>query len=161
LRLEPDVMTAPSANVQAVRRFFEATSEYLSGNPEPLEDAVRELCAPDVVAVPASALASGDTGPFRGQQTVLGAVAAITERWSNFDIMADQYVDVPPNTVVLLGTVRAKRGDGSGYAVEVGIVNRFEDGLIASIHSYESKRRALEEAGACELAARARPGEQA
>jgi hypothetical protein len=73
--------------------------------------------------------------------------------------MADEYVDVSPNTVALLGLVRAKRGDGSGYAVEIGIVNRFEDGLITSIHSYQSKRRALEEAGGAELLARRRAGQ--
>lgn len=153
-------MTPPSANVKAVRRFFEATSDYLTANPEPLEAAVRELCAPDVIAVPSSALAAGDTGPFRGREEVLGVFAAIAERWSDFEIMADEYVDVPPNTVVLLGKVGAKRGDGSGYAVEIGIVNRFEDGLIVSIHSYESRRRALEEAGAGELPARGRSREQ-
>ena len=74
--------------------------------------------------------------------------------------MADEYVDLPPSTVVLLGKVRAKRGDGEGYAVEIGIVNRLANARIVSIHSYQSKRRALEEAGASSrLAGRAPPSE--
>jgi hypothetical protein len=32
--------------------------------------------------------------------------------------------------------------------MELGIVSRFEDGLIVEIHAYQSKRRALEVAGA-------------
>jgi len=153
-------MAEGGGNVEAVRRFFEAARAYLHGDREPLETALRELCAPAVVAVPSSALASGETGPFRGRHAVLGQFAAIAERWPEFEIMADEYLDVSPNAVVLLGMVRAKRGDGSGYAVEIGIVTHFEDGLITSIHSYQSKHRALEEAGGAELLARRRAGQQ-
>jgi len=110
--------------------------------------------------MPSSALASGDAGPFRGRRAVLGQFAGIAQRWTDFEIIADEYVDVPPSTVVLLGKVRAKRGDGEGYAVEIGIVNRLANARIVSIHSYQSKRRALEEAGASSrLAGRAPPSE--
>jgi ketosteroid isomerase-like protein len=68
----------------------------------------------------------------------------------------DEYVDVPPSIVVLLGKLAARRDDGSGYAMEFGLVNRFEEGRLVSVHSYESKRRALEAAGARELS----PGER-
>jgi ketosteroid isomerase-like protein len=153
-------MVGSSANVDAVRRFFDATTDYLRGNGEPLEAALSELCAPDVVAIPSSALASGDTGPVRGRRAILGQFAAIAKRWTDFEIMADEYVDVPPSTVVLLGKVRAKRGDGEGYAVEIGIVNRFGRGRIVSIHSFQSKRRALEDAGASELAGGPPPAEK-
>lgn len=76
---------------------------------------------------------------------VSGANVDVVRR-SEFEICADDYADVPPSTVVLLGKVRAKRGNGSGYAVEIGIVNRLENGKIVSFHSYQSKRRAMEEA---------------
>jgi len=71
-----------------------------------------------------------------------------------FRIEVEEYVDVPPSTVVVLGKVAARREDGSGYAMEVGIVNRLRDGRIVSMHSYQSKRRALEQAGGAELVAR-------
>jgi ketosteroid isomerase-like protein len=153
-------MGGSSANVETVRRFFDATSDYLRGNREPLETALRELCAPDVFAMPSSALASGDAGPFRGRAAILGQFAGIAQLWTDFETTADAYVDVPPSTVVLLGKVRARRGDGEGYAVEIGIVNRLDNGRIVSMHSYQSKRRALEEAGASSsLAGRPPPPE--
>jgi ketosteroid isomerase-like protein len=160
LRLDARLMDEGARNVEAVRRFLEATTAFLNGDRAGLEAAAQELCAPDVVAVPSSALASGDTGPFRGREAVVQQFAAIGERWPEFEIVADDYVDVPPSTVVLLGKVRAKRGDGLGYAVEIGIVNRLDHGKIVSIHSYQSTRRALEEAGARDLAAGRRSREQ-
>jgi ketosteroid isomerase-like protein len=138
-------------NVDAVRRLFEAGRDYVNGEREPFEAALSDLCARDVVFVPSSALASGSAGPFRGRESVLRHQQAVTRRWPEFEVIADDYVDVPPSTVVVLGKVAARRGDGSGYASEIGLVNRLEDGQIVSIHSYESKRRALDEAGAGEL----------
>lgn len=139
------------SHVDAVRRVFETASAYIRGERGAFEAALDELCADDLVVVPSSALASGDSGPFRGKEHLLRQQEAVGREWPDFDMIVDDYVDVPPNTVVLLGRVAARRGDGSGYAVEVGIVSRFEDGQIVSIYSYESKRRALEEAGAADL----------
>jgi hypothetical protein len=149
-----------SRRVDAVRRIFESGQEYIRGRPEEFEAAVAEHCASDIFVVPSSALASGNVGPFRGHEAVLRQQEAVGRRWADFSLMVDDYVYVPPDTVVLLGRVRARRGDGSGYAVELGIINRFEDGRIASIHSYQSKQRALEEAGATRLAGRPRSDEQ-
>lgn len=153
-------MSAEVDNVGVVRRFFEAATGYIRGQRGPFEAALEELCAVDIVVVPSSALASGDSGPFRGFESLLRQQEEVARQWPDFDVMVDEYVDLPPNTVVLLGKVAARRGDGSGYAVEIGIVTRFEEGRIASIHSYESKRRALEEAGAGDLVSRAAPDEQ-
>ncbi|HKN94608.1 MAG TPA: nuclear transport factor 2 family protein [Thermoleophilaceae bacterium] len=143
-----------SERIAAVRRIFESGQDYIRGDREEFEAAVAEHCAPDVVVVPSSALASGHIGPFRGHDGVLWQQEAVGRRWADFRLTIDDYVEVPPNIVVLLGRVRARRGDGSGYAVELGIINRFEDGRITSIHSYQSKQRALEEAGAIRLARR-------
>jgi ketosteroid isomerase-like protein len=144
-------MGSDRGNVEAVQRVFETGREYLNGDHEPFEQAVRELCAPDIVVVPSSALASGSVGPFRGRDSILRRQAAVASRWAEFDIITEDYVEVPPSTVVMLGKVAARRGDGSGYAAEVGVVNRLEDGQIVSMHSYESKSRALDEAGAGDL----------
>jgi ketosteroid isomerase-like protein len=144
-------MAPDGPNVEAVRRVFDTAREYINGNHEPFEQAVREICAPDILVVPSSALASGSVGPFRGRDSVLSRQAAVAGRWAEFDIITEEYVEVPPSTVVMLGKVAARRGDGSGYAAEVGVVNRLEDGQIVSMHSYESKSRALDEAGAADL----------
>jgi hypothetical protein len=153
-------MTALGAgHVEAVRRLFETGRAFLRGDRRAFETAVREICDPEVLVVPSSALASGNMGPFRGHDGVLSNQAAVADRWGDFDLIADDYVEASSNTVVLLGKIRARGDDGSGYAVEVGIVNRFEDGRIVSIQSYQSRQRALEEAGA-RLVDRARPHEQ-
>src|SRR5689334_2013325 len=148
------------SHLDAVRLLFETGQDYIRGDRAAFEATVRDVCDPEILVVPSSALASGNIGPFRGHEGVLWQQAAVAERWADFELIADAYVEVSPNTVVLLGKVRARGGDGSGYAVELGIVNRFEDEKIVSIHSYQSKQRALEEAGAAQLAARARPDEQ-
>ncbi len=143
-----------SARIEAVRRLFESGQRYIRGDRAEFEAAVAEYCAPDIVVVASSALASGNIGPFRGHEGVLRQQEAVGRRWADFSLIVDDYVYVPPDTVVLLGRVRARRGDGSGYAVELGIINRFHDMRITSIHSYQSKQRALEEAGAPRLARR-------
>ena len=151
-------MGGADGNLEAVRRLFETGRDYIKGDREAFEAVVREVCAEDVEVMPSSALASGDAGPFYGHRGLLSQQAGVADRWADFDITPEDYVEVSPNVVVLLGKVSARRGDGSGYAMELGIVNRFEDGRIAAIHSYQSKSRALEEAGLKDLRAVARPG---
>ncbi|HEY2602150.1 MAG TPA: nuclear transport factor 2 family protein [Thermoleophilaceae bacterium] len=142
-------MDCNGPNCDAVRRLFELGMEYIKGGePEDVEATLRELCATDILLVPSSALASGDPGPFRGPEGVMRQYDGIARHWKDFDVTVDDYVEVPPSTVVLLGRLAARRDDGSGYAMELGMVNRFEEGRLASVHSYQSKRRALEEAGA-------------
>jgi ketosteroid isomerase-like protein len=147
-------MVGDGRNLDAVKRFLEAARDSIGGESGPFEEALEELCASDIVMVPSSALASGDVGPFRGREGVLEYQEAVGRRWGEFRIDVEEYVDVPPNTVVVLGKVAARRDDGSGYATELGLVNHLRDGKIVAIHSYQSKRRALEEAGGAELVAR-------
>jgi ketosteroid isomerase-like protein len=148
------LMAESGRHVEIVRRVFEASREaYLSGERAPFEAAVREAYSPDAVIVPSSALASGSAGPYYGREGVVGQQDAVAARWPDFELIPEEYVDVPPDTVVVLGKVAARRGKGSGYAVEIGCVIRFEDGLIVSLHSYEGRRRALEAAGVTESAA--------
>jgi ketosteroid isomerase-like protein len=144
-------MADPGRNVETVQRVFEAGRDYIRGDRDGFREAVRELCREDIVAVPSSALASGSAGPFRGREGVLRQQEAIASLWPDFDMLVDDFVDVPPSTVVILGKVAASRANGVGYAVELGMVWRVEGGQIVSVHSFESKRRALEEAGATEL----------
>ena len=141
-------------NLHAVQRIIETGLDCIRGERGPFEDALAEFCSSDVVVVPSSALASGDVGPYRGRERLLEHNQAVGRRWEVFRIEVEEYVDVPPNTVVVLGKVAARREDGSGYAMEVGIVNRLRDGRIVSMQSYQSKRRALEQAGGAELVAR-------
>jgi ketosteroid isomerase-like protein len=153
-------MRAVVDRVEAVRRVVETAQDFIRGAREPFEEALEELTTEDLLVVPSSALASGDSGPFRGRDSLVHQQEEVARQWPEFELIVDEYLDVPPNTVVTLGKVAARRGDGSGYAVEVGVVSRFEDGRIASMHSYESKRRALEDAGV-ELAARRGSDDQA
>jgi ketosteroid isomerase-like protein len=141
-------------NLQVVRRVCESGQRCIRGEQGPFEEALEEFCASDIVVVPSSALASGDVGPFRGRERVLEHQQAVGRRWEEFRLDVDEYVDVPPSTVVILGKVAARRDDGSGYAMELGIVSRLREGQIVSMHSYQSKRRALEQAGGPELVAR-------
>jgi ketosteroid isomerase-like protein len=149
-------MAGPRDNVEIVRRVFEAGRQYIRGERGPFEGAVRELVAEDAVVLPSSALASGTTGPFRGREEIIRQQDAVASLWPSFDFLADEVDEVRPDTVVVIGKVTASREDGVGYAAEIGMVWRLEDGLIVSVHSYEGKRRALEEAGAPALPSRDR-----
>jgi ketosteroid isomerase-like protein len=150
------VTVDPGDNVEIVRRVVQAGRGYIRGEQATFEQAVRELVSEDVLVVPSSALASGTAGPFRGHEGVIRQQAAIASLWPNFDFFVDEFVELPPNTVVVAGKVVADRGNGVGYAAEIGMVWRIKDGLIVSVHSYETKRRALEEAGASGLPPRDR-----
>jgi ketosteroid isomerase-like protein len=141
-------MAVDGRNIEAVRRIMETGQACVEGIVGPFEAALEEHCAADLVAVPASALAYGDPGPFRGRERLLEYHRAMSERWADFRVMPDEYVEVTPTTVVVLGKVSARSQDGSGYAMEFGIVSRLEEGRIVSMHSYPSKDRALAEAGA-------------
>jgi ketosteroid isomerase-like protein len=141
-------MRSGGDNVEIVRRVFETGRNYIRGERRPFEEAVQEVVSEDVVIVPSSALASGTTGPFRGHQGIIDQQKAVASLWPNFDFHVDEIVEVPPHTVVVVGRVSANRGNGVGYAAEIGMVWRVEDGRVVSVHSFESKRRALEEAGA-------------
>ena len=147
-------MDRDGRNLHAVQRVIETGQDCIRGERGPFEDAVAEFCASDIVVAPSSALASGDVGPYRGREMLLEHHRAVGRRWEVFRIEVEEYVDVPPSTVVVLGKVAARREDGSGYAMEIGIVNHLRDGRIVSMHSYQSKRRALEQAGGAELVAR-------
>jgi ketosteroid isomerase-like protein len=160
LRLERALVHGDRRNLDLVRRLFEASQDYLRGERAPFEAAVEELCSAEILLVPSSGLASGDPGPYRGRESLIRQQAAVRERWAGFEVTPDDYVEVPPSTVVMLGKLAARRGDGSGYATEVGIVYRLEDGQIVEMHSYQSKRRALEEAGIPDLAGRAGSDQQ-
>jgi ketosteroid isomerase-like protein len=140
-------------NVEIVLRVTGTSHDFITGDREPFERAVKELMSEDVLVMPSSGLASGTSGPFRGHAGVFRQHTAIASLWPNFTFVIDEIVEVPPNTVVLIGRVSANRANGVGYAAEIGMVWRLEDGRIASVHSYESKRRALEEAGAADLPA--------
>lgn len=147
-------MTVVEGNLAVVRHFWEASADYIRGNHGPFETALLELCAPDIVMVPTSSLPSGDPGPFHGRESLLRQQQEVTQIWSDFELSTEEYVEVTPSTVVMLGKVAARRQDGSGYAMEIGIVNRLREGQIVSMHSYQSKRRALEQAGGPELVTR-------
>ncbi len=140
-------------NLEVVRRVFEAGNAYIRGEREPFERAVEELCARDILVMPSSALASGDPGPIRGRDAFLRQQAAVGANWSKFEVTADDFVDVPPSTVVILAKISATGSDGTGYASEVGIVNRLLDGQIIEVQSFPSKLRALEVVGVTELSA--------
>src|SRR5690242_18826341 len=103
--------------VAAVRRLFETGRRFVNGDRAPFEEAVRELCAPELVVVPSSALASGNAGPYRGPEGLIAQQSDVAGRWHEFDIAPDEFVEVPPDIVVMLGKATARRGDGSGYAM--------------------------------------------
>jgi hypothetical protein len=140
-------MSVNGRNLEVVQRVFDTGNDYIHGEREPFERAVEELCARDILVVPSSALASGDPGPFRGREAFLRQQAAVGDTWADFQVTADDFVEVPPSTVVILAKISARGDDGSGYASEVGIVNRLLDGQIVEVQSFPSKRRALEEVG--------------
>jgi hypothetical protein len=116
-------MDEPGGNVQIVRWLFEAFRSYARGELASLEPTLRELCSSDILVGPSSALASGNVGPFRGQEEMLRVQADVAARWPDFDVIAEEYVDLPPSAVLVLGKVRARREDGSGYAVEIGWIS--------------------------------------
>jgi ketosteroid isomerase-like protein len=154
LRFAREVMGANGRNLEIVRAFFDASRAYFRGEHERFEAAVAEHCRGDITMMPSSALATGHPGPFRGHGDLISQQNSVRDLWPDFDVSVDEFVDVPPNAVVALGRVSARKGNGVGYAMEIGIIYRLEGGKIVSMNSYQSKRRALERAGGPELVAR-------
>jgi hypothetical protein len=140
-------MERAAADVDVVRRIYAASRDYLSGNREPAERELGELIAPSASLIASSALASGSVGPYHGARGMAELLAAAQERWSSFDIVADEFIPVGPDTVVVLGRVSASRQGGQGYAVAVGQLWQLDGQRVVGMHSYQSQHQALEQVG--------------
>jgi hypothetical protein len=134
-------------DVEVVRRIYDATRDYLQGNRERAERELQSLIAPSASLVASSALASGSVGPYRGSQGLVELLAAAQERWSSFDLLADEFIPVGPDTVVVLGRVSASRSGGQGYAVAVGQLWQLDGRAVVAMQSYQSQQQALEQVG--------------
>jgi ketosteroid isomerase-like protein len=140
-------MGSSRSNVEVVRRVYALVADYLDGRGEGTERALGSLLSPELVLTPSSALSSGTIGPYRGLDGFMEWLNGVREQWASFDMHADEYLESPPDAVVMLGRNVASRPGEQGYAVAVGHVWRFRGGLVTAITAFESQSRALEEAG--------------
>jgi ketosteroid isomerase-like protein len=140
-------MEGSAPNLDLIRRVYELGRRYLEGDRQPLKSAVADLFAPDVEVVPSSALASGTVGPYKGHDGIRRWMADIGQTWDQFETRDEHWLEVPPDRVVVLGTIVAGRPAQHGYAVKVGWIWTVSDGRVIGMHSYETYARALDEAG--------------
>jgi ketosteroid isomerase-like protein len=140
-------MGGDRSNVEVVRKVYALVGDYLDGRGDDMEQALTSLLSPEIVLTPSSALSSGSIGPYRGLDGFMEWLNGVREQWASFEMQADEYVESRPDAVVMLGRNIASRPGEQGYAVAVGHVWRFRDGLVAAITAFESQARALEEAG--------------
>lgn len=137
----------PRSNVEIVRRVYDLDRRYLQGEREPVINGLHELVRPDAVVSPSSALPSGSIGPYYGPEGILGFWDAVMETWSSFDLIPDELYDAPPDMVVALCRVVARRKDGRGFAGRVAHVWRLRDGAVIESLSFQSADRAFAHAG--------------
>jgi ketosteroid isomerase-like protein len=135
------------SNVEVVRQVYTLVADYLEGHGGHIEQAIPSLLSPELVLTPSSALSSGSIGPYRGLDGFVEWLNGVREQWTSFEMHADEYVESHPDAVVMLGRNIASRPGEQGYAVAVGHVWRFRDGLVVAITAFESQARALEEVG--------------
>jgi len=140
-------MDSGRSNVEVVRRVYALVADYLEGRSEDIEHALPSLLSPELVLTPSSALSSGSIGPYRGLDGFMEWLNGVRELWASFEMQADEYLEPSPDAVVMLGRNVASRPGEQGYAVAVGHVWRFHDGLVTAITAFESHARALEEVG--------------
>jgi ketosteroid isomerase-like protein len=140
-------MDSGRSNVEVVRRVYALVADYLGGRGDGIEQAIPSLRSPELVLTPSSALSSGSIGPYRGLDGFMQWLNGVREQWASFEMQADDYVESRPDAVVMLGRNVASRPGEQGYAVAVGHVWRFRDGLVTAITAFESQARALEEVG--------------
>jgi ketosteroid isomerase-like protein len=147
LRLARRLVTGSSGNVELVRAVYDLIRGYLRGEREPMLRSLPELVHPDAAVSPSSALPSGSIGPYYGPRGILQFWDAVLENWSSFDLVPDELVDAPPDLVVAVCRVMAKRKGGRGFAGQVAHVWRVKDGKVAGAHSFQSPDRAFAHAG--------------
>jgi ketosteroid isomerase-like protein len=135
------------SNVEVVRRGSTLIREYLSGETDAAERRLPHLFSRDAVLVPSSALPSGSVGPYHGPEGVLSWLAAVRARWSRFEIHGAQFVEAPPDKVVVLAQASARRPDGRGYAGTFGEVWELCNGRVVAATAFQSQVLALEHAG--------------
>ena len=130
-----------------VRRVYDLDRRYLQGERDPVIRGLHELVRPDAAVSPSSALPSGSVGPYYGADGILQFWDAVMENWSSFDLVPVEVVDAPPDRVVAVCHVVARRRDGRGFAGEVAHVWRVRDGRVAEALSFQSPERAFAHAG--------------
>jgi ketosteroid isomerase-like protein len=140
-------MDGPRSNVDIVRLVYDLDRRYLQGEREPVVSGLHELVRPDAVVSPSSALPSGSVGPYYGPEGILRFWDAVMETWSDFDLIPDEVVDAPPDLVVAICRVVARRKDGRGFAGRVAHVWRLQDGMVSEALSFQTPDRAFAHAG--------------
>ncbi len=153
-------MGSGRSNVEVVGRVYALVADYLNGRADGIEEEISSVLSQELVLTPSSALSSGSIGPYRGLDGFMEWLDAVREQWASFEMQADEYIEAHPDAVVMLGRNVASRPGEQGYAVAVGHVWRFRDGLVTAITAFESQAKALEEVGlGPEELARGRPRE--
>ena len=105
-----------------------------------------ELFAPEIEWDTRAAVPDGDL--YRGRDEVLSYWRTIGQRWEDFYIEADEWIDVDAQTVLMLGRLIG-RGVGSSVPVEGtwDQVWRFRDGHLVACENHTDRARARRAAG--------------
>jgi ketosteroid isomerase-like protein len=123
------------AQIELIKRIFAAGARHEL-------DEILELAQPDVVA-DWSRSRGPFSGVYRGREAVRDFFAGVVEVWTDLEYFHDEFIPVE-NCMVRVGGMRA-RGHGSGVEISArgAQVFEFEDGLLARVTLYQSKREAL------------------
>jgi len=105
-----------------------------------------ELFAPEIEWDTRDALPDGET--YEGRDEVLGYWESIGERWHDFRIEADEWIEAGADTVLMLGRFLG-RGTESGVQIEHSWdqVWRFHDGRVVVCENHTDRSRARRAAG--------------
>jgi ketosteroid isomerase-like protein len=126
--------------VEATRQIFERFSRRdVRG--------LLELCDPELVFMPVTAMVAADGEPYRGHDGITRYMADVARVWEELTVDPVEFHRAGEDTVVTVGRVYAW-GVGRVIDAPVGWVWRFgPDGKAVYGRVYESRRDALAAAG--------------
>jgi len=105
-----------------------------------------ELFSPKIEWDTRAAVPDGDI--YRGRDEVLAYWRSIGERWADFRIEADEWIEVDAETILMLGRLIG-RGHESGVPIESSWdqVWRFRDGELIACENHSDRATARRAAG--------------
>jgi len=128
-----------SENVAAVREMVRLISRG------ELDELLDRFAAEDLELDYTRSLSPDQAGIFRGIDEVRRFWHALREPWQELELVADEYIEVGDDTVVVSSHTRqVGRGSGVEVVARGAVVVRFRDGKLVRWQLFQSKAEALE-----------------
>lgn len=128
--------TAPSETASVLRGMYAAEGEYLAaGGPGTASfDTLAPFFAPDVVLHQAESLPYG--GIWRGHDGMERFFFAMSQSWSEFEMVDQQFLSTAETAVVLTHVRARARATGKGLEFSILQTIRVVDGRIAEVRPF-------------------------